>query len=479
MTGKVQPTPQRRKEVSMKLIRDDRGQTLVFTALSMAILLGFMALALDVSLLFRAKRRMQIAADAAATAAALDYYFTNSTTSANLMGQSAATNNGVTNGDSNGDVVAINCAPTSGPHTAASCNGYFEALVTQPNPVIFMGFAGLNKMSVKTRAVAGSVTSVSCIWLMNSTGTDLSLQGAAKVENPNGGATCGIYANSTSANAVKVTGNGNSIDAAYVATQGGISGSGNLMTSDNTLVPTDTGAAPQTIPPAYQNLTEPKVSDFASCPGPTGATKNIQGTIYTYLTQADINAMGTPGGPTSLCFSGKVLIDGNGTTLEMPSGMYVFSGDVYIGNNVDGPGTATKGSTWDPGSGSGPPAQPGVTFDVFSGSLSVNSTTSVTLHAPTQGAWNGILLLAPDTSVPMDDTCNTSTWNIQWGSAQGTFDGMILAPCVNLSLQDQGGSALVSGLIVGQLSLAAGTLEITNYGTEHPTSPLNSIVLVE
>jgi hypothetical protein len=107
----------------------------------------------------------------------------------------------------------------------------------------------------------------------------------------------------------------------------------------------------------------------------------------------------------------------------------------------------------------------------------VNSTSNVNLHAPTQGSYNGILLLGPD--MAQDATCNKSTWNVQWGSAQGVFDGMIVAPCVNLSLQDQGGSALVSGLIVGQLSLAAGTLEITNYGTQHPTSPLKSIVLVE
>jgi len=443
----------------MKSFRDESGQMLVMTAFSMAILLGFMALALDVSLLFRAKRRMQIAADAAATAAALDYYYSGSKANAILMGKAAGTANGVTDGDSNGDIVTINCAPSFGPHTSGSCNGYFEALVTQPNPTIFMGMFGRNSMNVATRAVGAGVTSVSCIWLMNKTGTDFSLQGAATIENPNGGDTCGIYVNSTDPQSVKVTGQGNSIDAAYVATQGGISGSGQLIDSTNNVVPTATNAPPENIPPAYQNVTAPPPT---GCVAPSGTTKNIQGTIYTYMTAAN--------GPG--CYSGNVLIDGNGGTLNLAAGMYVFSGNVVIGDNVVGP------TGWDAGSGSGAPAQDGIVFDVYSGSLKVTSTTNVTLHAPTQGTYNGILLLAPD-SAQTPGTCNTSTWDIQWGSADGIFDGLIYAPCVDLSLQDQGGSALVSGLIVGKLTLKTGTLEITNYGTQHPTSPLKSIVLVE
>src|SRR5258707_15075779 len=103
----------------MKILRDENGQTLVLTALCMTALLGFMALAIDVGLLFRAKRNMQIAADGAALAAALDYYYNNATASnpvahAQAAGQTAATANGVTDG-TNG-TVTINCHPTSGPN---------------------------------------------------------------------------------------------------------------------------------------------------------------------------------------------------------------------------------------------------------------------------------------------------------------------------------------------------------------------------
>jgi uncharacterized membrane protein len=62
----------------------------------MTAMLGFMALALDVGILFRARRITQIAADAAAVAGALDYLYNGSTTSATTAGKSASATNGAT-----------------------------------------------------------------------------------------------------------------------------------------------------------------------------------------------------------------------------------------------------------------------------------------------------------------------------------------------------------------------------------------------
>ncbi len=56
---------------TMKKLRDESGQTLVFVAFFMGLLaLGFVAFALDVGALFREKRMAQSAAQAAAVAAA-------------------------------------------------------------------------------------------------------------------------------------------------------------------------------------------------------------------------------------------------------------------------------------------------------------------------------------------------------------------------------------------------------------------------
>ena len=59
----------------MKILRQEEGQTLVLTALCMTAMLGFLALAIDVGVLFHSKRSMQTAADAAAVSAAQDYMF--------------------------------------------------------------------------------------------------------------------------------------------------------------------------------------------------------------------------------------------------------------------------------------------------------------------------------------------------------------------------------------------------------------------
>ena len=54
----------------MKLFKDDRGQAMVLTVLSLTVLLGMAALVLDVGSWFRAQRDTQAAADASALAAA-------------------------------------------------------------------------------------------------------------------------------------------------------------------------------------------------------------------------------------------------------------------------------------------------------------------------------------------------------------------------------------------------------------------------
>src|SRR5258708_17015297 len=78
----------------MKMLRDDKGQTLVLTALCMSVMLGFMALALDVGVLFHARRSLQTAADAAALAGAADYLYNQSASSARTAGCAAAAQNG-------------------------------------------------------------------------------------------------------------------------------------------------------------------------------------------------------------------------------------------------------------------------------------------------------------------------------------------------------------------------------------------------
>ena len=114
----------------MKALKDEGGQVLVMTVLCMTVLLGFLALAVDVGVLFNAKRRMQVAADAAATAAALDYSFNATKASAQAAAYNAAKSNGVDHSVT-GNVVTFNNPPLQGYHKT---NTNFEVIVGQPAP---------------------------------------------------------------------------------------------------------------------------------------------------------------------------------------------------------------------------------------------------------------------------------------------------------------------------------------------------------
>ena len=63
----------------LKSLRDDKGQVLVMTVFCMAVLLGMLGLAVDVGVLFHARRQMQSVADAAAMAGATEMFHNGAT----------------------------------------------------------------------------------------------------------------------------------------------------------------------------------------------------------------------------------------------------------------------------------------------------------------------------------------------------------------------------------------------------------------
>src|SRR6266481_1613416 len=102
------------------------GQALPILAAAMALILGLCGLAVDVGLLYTARRTMQTAADAAAVAGATALRDAQTVSSA---ARAAATLNGFTN-DSNNVSVAVNNPPSGG--TYAGNASYVEVVVSQP-----------------------------------------------------------------------------------------------------------------------------------------------------------------------------------------------------------------------------------------------------------------------------------------------------------------------------------------------------------
>ena len=207
----------------MSFRKSESGNVLVLTAMCLTILMGFVAMAIDVGMLFHARLQMQIAADAAVAAAALDYKYGEST-----RAQSDATAAATQNGMLATGTATINDPPKSGYHKAA---GYIEAVVSEPYPTFFMKTFGFGAVNVSARAVAGSSANGGCLWTLAKSGADVSLTGSGAIAAQN----CAIYDDSSASNALTLTGSG-SISAKSIGIVGGYQkvGSGSISpTPDN------------------------------------------------------------------------------------------------------------------------------------------------------------------------------------------------------------------------------------------------------
>ncbi len=461
----------------MKMFRDEAGQTLVFTALLMCCLFGFMALALDMGVLFRAHRKIQIAADAGASAAGLAAEYGQSvacsgttpsgtaSTSVKCAAGNAAGANGVT-----GSQLEVNQPNTNGSHIGAE---YIEVIVRQPNPSVFMaafsgtqlggGNSNFKTVSVATRAVSGIVPGANCMYALDPHADDaFDVQGAGIISAPN----CTIQINSDSQEALCTTGGKATIDTIAINIVGAQNPKGKCNKSQSNAT---TGVTPVTDP--FSGLATP-VCDGTNTFGGTNITgpTTISGTTFSFKNET------TGSGATAttakvVCFSGNNVTIASGVTLGAAGGnsVFVFQNGVKIGGTV-----TINGTLYNAG-----------------GSLD-QSNFALTIKAPadTTATYNGLALIVPSTNT--SNTCGGSYSSfkgtpapggciqIQFGSSFGNLDGMIYAPAAAVYMQDNGGGSVVTAIISDELYDKSSNLEITNnYNFVHSTSPLNHVALVE
>lgn len=242
----------------------EAGQTLVFLALAMPMLLGMVGLATDVGNLFFMKHLAQSAADAAAIAGATAL---RNGASISDSADAASAANKFTNG-TGGVVVAANNGPLTGFH--AGDTNYVEVIISAPEPTFFLNVLGLTSQNIAARAVAflaAPAATPGCVYLLGPSGSDLSATGNATISSG-----CGIYLDSNSSSALSATGNV-TIDAPL-----GIVGNESL-TGNTTVTPAAvTGMVPFGDPLSY--LTPPTV---ATC---NNTALNITGNNTTTVTPA-------------------------------------------------------------------------------------------------------------------------------------------------------------------------------------------------
>lgn len=397
------------------MLRDECGQTVILAAFCMAVLLGFLALAVDVGLLFHARRTIQTAADSGAIAGAEEINYGDVTAAS----QDDAARNGVMNG-LQGAVVTVNNPPVNGPFAGKAA--YVEVIASQPQPTYFMNAFGRNSVSVVGRAVATMAPTQNCIYTLNPTGIDFSISGGADVQTQG----CGILDESSSSSALRASG-GATLSAASIGVVGGYSRWGGASITPN---PT-TGINPSSDPLAY--LLPPSFSQSSCLPNP-------------YLGNGRTATLGS-GGTT--CYNGLSI--GGGSTVTLNPGMYVINGLFIVDN-----GASLAGS--------------GVTFYLPQGaSVSIGGGAVLRIAAPTSGTFNGILFY--------EDRNDTQAASIMGGS-NSILEGILYFPHAALTLNGGSSVQVYASIVAGSLMFSGGTT-LKNYAIINPSTPLNSPRLVE
>lgn len=441
--------------MNLKLVREESGQVLVITVLSLSLLLGFMALAVDMGVVFNAKRQAQIAADAAAIAGALEFEY-NGTTNVVSKGKAAALANGVAN-----SYVNVTTSPSGVYHKTL---GYVQATVNMPASTYFLGaFNGMKSMNVGATAVAGITPSPACIYVLDTSAANaLNMKGNSSITAPN----CGIVVDSNNASALCVTGGSNTVVASYIWVTGSQGSSGHCSKTPDGGTPIDEGIAPQNDP--FGGLTGPKLSDCKA-----GNTVSLS--TVTASTPIPSTTVTDAAGKTAqlTCFSASNVSIASGVTLGSdPSN----NGQIFLfENGVSLSGTVTVNGT----------------MDIYQGTFKQNNAV-LNVYAPGYDdnsnsktlTYNGIGIMQPSSNTT--GTCQTGQTStpclqVQFGSSNGNLNGLIYAPTSQVFMQDNGGGTVVTGIIADTLYNKTSTLKITDsYNSSHPsTTPLSTVQLVE
>jgi Flp pilus assembly protein TadG len=470
----------------MRLIKEEGGQALVMTVFSLFLLLACVALVVDVGLTFRERRRVQNAADAAATAAALDYHYNQSTTTAKAAGQASSTANGYANSGSCPGAgltcVKINMPPQSGPNTAYTA--YAEAIVSAPYNTSLMGMFGFRTLTVAARAVAGNpAASKGCGYVIGQGPGTFQMKGSFEITGSvvssstcKGGTApqgCGIYVDSTDPAAVNVTGagTGGCMNVNFVDVAGGVSGGRNIGPTGISINQGNVSGDPF----AKQVSTVPQPSNASCTAGTNSFTSLATVSAATSITTANVGTVSATSSKPIVCFTNKVTLSNDITLPGLSSGdaIYIFMNGVEIKNNVQ----LTLGSGNYDQSSNTFSSTSGATMELYGGTLTQDSGNSslISIFAPTsgsQGTTNGIALWQP--------ASNTNALQVQFGSTNQTLDGFIYAPGADVTLHDSGGGVVATGFVAKTMNIGNGQLYLPNYNTANSrTTPLTQIVLVE
>jgi len=402
----------------MKQLHDEEGQVLVLTALMLVVLLGFMALAIDVGRLLLVKRQLQTIADAAAIAAALETGTCGSTSNCIAMQDAAAS--AVAENGTTGATFLTQCAGGTGGNLTVTLNNgpcalgasdpnyndakFTEVVVSQQEPTLFAPIIGVKSVTVSARSEAGLGPPNFCVTILNGSASNaLLMNGNASLI-----AQCGIMDNSDSSTALLVNGH-DTLQATKINVTGQILQNGNVSVS-----PSPSTRVPA-MPDPMAGTPMPTLGSCGTSPknGPYNGSQN----------QVVVNGKKTGTfNPGTYC--GGITLNGGATATFSP-GLYIVNGNMIVNGNA-----SVSGS--------------GVTFYFPTGSLTMNGSAHADFTAPTTGTYAGILFFQNpnDTSTMIVNGDSTSVWQ-----------GAVYLPNAQLILNGGSNLAVYTILVVNTLTV--------------------------
>ena len=469
----------------MKILKEESGQVLVLTALSMVLLLGFAGFATDVGVLLHEQRMVQTAADSAAIAAATEALNENTPTSVNTEIYDAASTdaelNGFTVGASNGATSSTGTTLTVNTDSSVTLTdyqsaGYFQAIVTHSTPTIFMGAFGaifglgnnqgggnFGKMNVSASAIASDqISSNGCIYVLNhDNNADPAsyLSGSSLISSPN----CGMTVDGN----VTLKDGGTEIDAKFLAASGTITSSGTT--------PSETA---QGVPPVGDPLADLQFTDNQPTVSLTSQTCTAPASSGMKCIYDGDQLSGAPNGNLSGTLQSNTIYyfdsninGGTGPNITAPvSGSNVM---IFLADNIpfDYASNGTINLT--------PLGSDGVACPVDSTTGASSPLCGVLIDAPTDGSGgNGAYTcLSGKGNGTNKNLGRNAEIYLDFGSSTGTFDGIIYAPYMQLFGQDQGATTTINvDLVVGNMCQQSSTFTINGYS--QGDSPLKRVGLV-
>jgi len=438
----------------MRIASDESGQSAVVLAAFMGIVMvGFLAVALDVGYLFHEKRMAQAAADAAAVAAAEEIP-SGSTAETNAAEAMAKLNGFDTTLATNPATVTLSQSSSgnySNLGSAPAPTTWVTAQVSRPIQTFFLGaFAPtMSKLTVAASATAAADSASSnCLCLQGGSGTDLSVSGGSSLSTTG----CQISVNSTSSSAISVTGGSNlcaqTISAAssnWVSTaDSGATGSGSTICGTAHQVnsgPTcNTTMTMPTLPSGITCYPDPTAAYGSSMAGNSLCAGNYNACYTLPLEGASYMSNGSPvaipnevATSNTICYTSLNLSNaGGGKVVFSPGYTYWIEGNYTTGGGVPSSGT-------------------GVTFYI-GGTLTLSNGANQTYSAPETNGTYGVLFYDAGTTAAIS------------GGSSTTLNGIVYAPSAAISLSGGTSTSFNLDFVSSSVSVTGGST-LTSFET--------------